>query len=151
MLAEVFAAIAERLPAGTTCEMTAAAVDYNQAPPRVVFVPTGETFVGPERAGTSLLTRMAGVQAHIWGAGNTPAEAQTATEVLLNHLVAAIHTCALGSYGLNSGRWYGGHDGEHGFVYVLDWFLKIPLTREPVATVPIQSMPIAKQIRTELP
>lgn len=142
MLSNVFKRIAERLPDDVTVETARGGIDFNQAPPRIVFVPERELIGAPRGRGgdqigqpSPLWTRRVAIKAHVWG------KSQDLTEVLANHLVAAMHELLHGSYQLAGAEWLGGKVSDHGFVYVLDWSLEVPFTREPDWERPLTALP----------
>ena len=117
-------------------------------PPRVYWTPTHERFSGPDPRITraeqiatpaiarQLRTRIATVEAHIWG-GDGQAQATqsttdnfSATETLLNAVVSAIHHQTRGSSELLAGGWVpGGTDaGTLGHRYILAVAFDMPLT-----------------------
>jgi hypothetical protein len=115
------------------------------APPRIVWVPTVESIRGPHAQGGDgirnprpLRTRHATVQAHIWGA-DIPK-----TEVLANHVVAALNDVAHGAYDVVRGDWSIGQAAANrlGFVYVLEWEVQIPFPRELDTFHAVTAMPI---------
>ena len=110
-------------------------------PPRVVWVPTDDSFGPTENLGAQprqVYTRIAGVGVHIWG----PDLAQT--EKLLNDLVAAIRQTVTGpNVNLESATWI--TEGELmalGAVCVLRAAFKIPITEAPLTTTTIVAAPL---------
>jgi hypothetical protein len=109
------------------------------APPRVVWVPTEDSFGPAEKGGVEprqLRTRIAGVEAHVWG------QDLAATEALVNSVIAAVHAAAHGSYAVSSGRWYG-QDGEvlhFGTVCVLSFQFRIPVTAPTYETAVVETV-----------
>jgi hypothetical protein len=121
------------------------------APPRVAWVPATETIRGPHAQGGDgvknprpLRTRHAMVQAHIWGA-TIPA-----TEILAGHIVAAIHDVCHGIHDEIRGDWTVNQASTTrlGWLYVLDWEVQIPFTRELDTYHVVTAMPITPLIQT---
>ena len=119
------------------------------APPRVVWVPTVEAIQGPHAQGGDgvsnprpLRTRHAVVQAHIWGA-DIPA-----CEALANHLVAAIHDVCHGAHNEIRADWTVGQASatRAGWLYVLEWEVQVPFTRELDVLAIVTSIPITPQV-----
>lgn len=130
---------------------------YNlDAPPRIVWVPGREVIAGPHAQGGDgvsnprpLRTRHAQVQVHVWGAHATDAALDLGvTEVLANHLVAAINDVCHGAWDTHSASWDTGQASttRKGMVYVLDLELQIPFTRELDTLHVVTSMPITPQV-----
>jgi hypothetical protein len=138
-------------------------LQIQDAPNRVVWVPAGETIQGPHAQGGDgvrnprpLRTRHTRVLVHIWGAGaglvdptadRRPGDI-TATEVLLNHLVAAIHDVAYGAYQVLAGDWLVGQEAATtmGALYVLTLEVQFPLTRELDLYAVVNTMPITPEV-----
>lgn len=142
--------VAERMPPELEVEFEFEGHARHGEPPRVSFDVDGmtESFGGPAGAGIAgqpraLWMRTASVEAEIWG------KDQEATEKLLNHLVAALHEAAAGSYAIRAGKWRRGGESALGVGYVLVFELLVPITREPEATAPITSMPQTAEINNE--
>lgn len=121
----------------------------HSAPPRVVWVPTVEAIRGPHAQGGDgvknprpLRTRHAAVQAHVWG------EDIPACEALANHLVAAIHDVCHGVHDEVRGDWTVGQAAANrkGWLYVLEWEVQIPFTRELDVYATVTTMPITPQV-----
>lgn len=121
------------------------------APPQVVWVPTVETIRGPHSQGGDgvrnprpLRTRHARVQAHIWGI-DIPA-----TEALANHIVAAIHDVCHGVHDEISADWTLNQASTTrlGWLYVLEWEVQVPFTRELDTYHVVTAMPITPQVVT---
>jgi hypothetical protein len=122
------------------------------SPPRIVWVPGREGIAGPHAQGGDgvfnprpLRTRHAQVQVHVWGAHATDAALDLgATEILANHLVAAINDVCHGAWDTHSASWDTGQASttRKGMVYVLDLELQIPFTRELDVLATVTSMPI---------
>ena len=141
MLADLIAEIATKLPPGTTNLVGGKHISAGGTPPRVVWVPTEDTFSAARQHGAeprSVKTRIAGVLVHIWAKG---AQADgsgdlSATEQLVNDLLWATHQVAYGSYDVKRGSWLG-NDGEElttlGRVYLLELDFQVPITA-PAAT-----------------
>lgn len=119
------------------------------APPRITWVPTTEAILGPHAQGGDgvsnprpLKSRHATVQAHVWG-DDIPA-----TEVLAGHLVAAIHDVAHGVERGIRADWTVGQAAANrrGWLYVLEWEIEIPFTRELDVFHVVTSMPITPEI-----
>jgi len=118
-------------------------------PPRVVWVPTVETIQGPHAQGGDgvsnprpLRSRHVVVQAHVWG-DDIPA-----CEALANHLVAAIHAECHGAHNEIRADWQIGQAAANrkGWLYVLEWEIQIPITREADVFATVTSMPITPQV-----
>lgn len=111
-LAEIFEAIETELQAlaPVTVRDGGEWLGANDAPPRVVFVPTDEILTGAAElhydgtftaTGTSrpLAQRDCTVEVHVWG------KDRAATEELVGHTVNAIRRAAGAAYRLASGSW----------------------------------------------
>lgn len=117
-----------------------AALQQHGAPPRVVFVPQGDTFAQPIRVGgtpRALYTRSIGFGIHVWGI-DFPT-----TEQLLVDVVVAMRRLAGGpSLTLGNAVWIG-QDGElvtHGDAVELQGCaLQIPVFDRTPTTAEIQS------------
>lgn len=138
-------------------------VSIQDAPNRVVWVPAGETIRGPHDQGGDgvrnprpLRTRHTRVLVHIWAAGPALLDATAdrrpgdiaATEVLLNHLVAAIHDVAHGAYDVVAGDWLVGQEAAttFGALYLLTLEVQFPLTRELDTYAVVNTIPITPEI-----
>lgn len=91
------------------------------------------------------------IETHIWAHGGDTADRRkdyTAAEVLLNHLVAAIHATAYGSYATLRESWRQSQDASSrfGIEVVLSIEIHIPITREPDTYAVVAAMPITPQI-----
>lgn len=124
-------------------------LDNQDSPPRIVWVPGREGIRGPHSQGGDgvrnprpLRTRHATVQAHIWGI-DLPA-----TEVLINHLVAALNDVGHGAWDATGGDWGTGQASTTrlGAVYVLDLEIQIPVVRELDTFATVTTMPITPQV-----
>lgn len=102
----------------------------NDAPPRLVWVPTSDTFGPAVRIGAnpkSVANRVAGVECRIWGA--TLAD----TEALLNDVLVAARRMGGGLLEMRGGEWQTeGELANEGFLYVMSLAVQIPVT-EPAA------------------
>ena len=107
-----------------------AIIALDKAPPAVIWVPTNDTYEGPQgyqgtskAAPRSLRQRVIGVDAWLWAAvapGVT--EDFNQLEVLINATIGAVHQNLLGAYRVNGGSYQGMDDQEpqaFGRVYVL--------------------------------
>lgn len=116
----------------------------NDAPPRVIWVPTRDQFDGalryskPPTAMTprSIFTRRAGCQIHVWGAGTVvdtnPYKDIAATELLLNRFLYMLRQVAYGAFTLTGGSWLPkANRGELGRCYLLDVTFDIPVVPAP--------------------
>lgn len=145
-LSETLAGMQVQMPA---VKVGAQAIHAQDAPPRIVWVP-GEEVIGPSEGQGGdgvvnprpLFTRRLSLHAHIWAVDID------AAELLINHLVAAVHDVAFGAYVAKSGTWL--HNAAdvtaHGVVYVLTLELKIPITRERDITQVVETVPITPDI-----
>lgn len=142
-LADVVDAVAALLP-GVAVKCGAEFVTRNDAPPRVIFVPSADEFPGAARQGPAgvgqphfgrgprpLKTRAAGVDIHVWAAGAPEDTSETkdlrATEALLHRVVAAIHRVAHGSYRVERALWPAASDGHHGRLAILSAVFLLPV------------------------
>lgn len=81
-------------------EVSTRALDWQASPPRIVWRPARDRFTAPQKVarthnGRSLITRMMGVQVHVWGAATAPGVDPAlsdigATEALAQRLCRAI-------------------------------------------------------------
>jgi hypothetical protein len=138
-------------------------LQIQDVPNRVVWVPAGETIQGPHAQGGDgvrnprpLRTRHTRILVHIWGAGPALPDAKAdrrpgdiaATEILLGHLVAAIHDVAFGAYQVLAGDWLVGQESATtlGALYVLTLEVQFPLTRELDLYAVVNTMPITPEV-----
>lgn len=173
-LADVFAAVQQRMtdvlaalvpPVALPVFLVGADKLYTQnAPNRVVWVPTSETILGPHAQGGDgvrnprpLRTRHCMVQVHVWGSdpaglGDTAADI-AATELVLGHLVAAINDVCHGAWDAKGGSWGAGEAAvtSLGTVYVLALEVQIPLTRELDTYATVTTMPITPVVTPQVP
>lgn len=107
-------------------------------PPRLVWVPTDDTFGPPVKTGASggvnpksVRTRLAGVDCHIWAAD------LAAAEQIINDLVFAAHKALKhGWYEPQAGHWKtAGELQNQGIGYVLPFILQIPIVGTAAASV----------------
>jgi hypothetical protein len=143
--------LADPLQPVPTFDVGADRVTFEGTPPRVTWVPTTEVMRGPHAQGGDgvrnprpLRTRHATVQTHIWGL-TIPA-----CEKLANHLEAAIHETCHGAYDLVRGDWTLGQASTTrlGWLFVLDWEIQIPLTRQPDTYHVVTAMPLTPAVVT---
>ena len=99
------------------------------SPPRIVWVPTGDTFGPPSQRGNSRADSIARqtartpVDVHLWGAD------WDATIALRDLFLQALRTFAGPNYHPSAGRWVGSEDLESkGKLYVLSVSFDIPVT-----------------------
>jgi hypothetical protein len=104
--------------------------------PRVIWVPMGGPISVANKNGGdgmrnpgALWHRTVQVNAHIW------ADDVTEAEVLANHLVAALHWVAVGSYAVTSETWDTKGTTDEGVLLVLEIQLRMPFTRESIGSV----------------
>lgn len=103
----------------------------NARPPRYVWVPTGDTFVAPERSQRllrHLYTRVAGVDCHLWGADLADAEER------LEALVAACHATANTAFELRGAEWDRAQVNEAGQLVIVSMRWRIPITDRTLTT-----------------
>jgi hypothetical protein len=109
-------------------------IAQNDTPPRLVWIPTSDTFNPPVFVGANpkcYATRVAGVDCAVWG--GKVAEA----EEMANDLIVAIHEqCrSRGNYELRGAEWItAGEFMNNGVVYLLHLAFEIPVVGRP-ATV----------------
>jgi hypothetical protein len=105
-------------------------------PPRLVWVPTDDTFGAPVKIGANpkaVRTRHAGADCIVWGGS------LAATEQLVNDLVYAAHKALQHAwYSVDHGRWDSkGELTNQGIACVLGWTFQIPIVGPAaVATTP---------------
>jgi len=119
-----------------TTKIGAQNVAAQDTPPRVVWVPTSDSYTGARLQRTEprpVKTRNAGLSVHCW-AGDLAATAE-----LVNDVVAALHQTAWGNYQIKSGTWVEAALAAKGMAYVIELTIEIPITlieaRETVVTV----------------
>lgn len=156
-LSTIFAAINTSLAtqfSGITTRVGADQLRIEDGPPRVVWVPTSETFGPSETTGDSFLpgatkqpaplfTRIVTVEAHIWAAS------PDAVEALITGVVQATYGITFGSFDLQGGQWQLANNEElhFGAGYVMNMIIKIPVTRlADTYSLPITSMPISREV-----
>jgi hypothetical protein len=145
MLADLIAAIAAKLPAGTASLVGGKHIGVMGVPPRVVWVPTEDKFAAARQHGPSprsIKTRVAGVVVHIWAKGASPDQDLAAAEQLVNDVLWATHQEAYGSYEVVGGTWLG-QDGEEltqlGRAYLLELQFQVPITAPAPTTQTIET------------
>lgn len=114
-----------------------------QAPPRVVWVPTQEDFSPPRGQGGDIVvdsaknmnlpggaqpplyTRQINVECDLWGATRDD------VETMINAVVSAVHDClSMGSYGIPTARWLLPEEAQKdGEVYRLTFQFLVPVIR----------------------
>jgi hypothetical protein len=143
-LAQVVAYLAQDGGATVTCKLGEEFVADNDAPPRVVFVPSADRYTVQMRsAGTSPRTprsprtRMAGLKLHCWAAkdaaDSTAYADLSAAELLVHRVVCALHSISHGAVEFEGGEWTPAGLDHHGRVYTLSVRLALPIT-PPVPT-----------------
>lgn len=133
-------------------------ISFQEAPPRIVWVPTRGPVRGPHGQGGDgvgnprpIKTRHIGVVAHIWAADASKPDGSgdfAAVEVLTNHFVAAIHDVCHGAYDITSEDWPEDIQQQStrlGMVCLLSMEFQIPFTRELDTYAQILTAPITKQ------
>jgi len=111
--------------------------------------PADKTPVNPN----PLWRRRLGFEAHVWAVRDDAASDldrkhdYAAAEVLVNHLVAAIHDVTWGTYSMTSEDWGTAQASKqrHGVVVVVGVELELTWTRELDTYAPVTAMPIAPQ------
>lgn len=135
-LAQLLEAL-ERELAGVTFRTGGRRVAQHDRPPRIVWVPTRDAFTPATKGGTnprSVRTRIAGVEAHVWGTTLEQAED------LVHRLVVALHRLAHGSYKVRTCVWDKPEWMEHGEACVLAFEFAIPVTDEPAPQVVVAAV-----------
>lgn len=129
--------------AAPSIEIDEDAIDEEGDPPRIVFEPKAERWVGRHAASQDgkvqpriLYTRLAIVRAHVWG------ENRTRTEELLRALARQTYALLYGSFTPLAGEWVGASKTKLGHLYLLDMEIQIPVPRELDPTVQLTEMPI---------
>jgi len=148
MLADVFTAVtAHALLAGVESQLGAESVEEISNPPRMVWVPTHDTFEPGQRINTpgaitkspkSIGTRWAGVMVHVWAetsnATKTPLADVAACEELVRKLLVAVHENAVGSYRVEGLDWVDADGAElvqKGRACNVRLAFAVPITRQP--------------------
>jgi hypothetical protein len=143
VLAAIQSAATPYMPGGTTWKVGKEKVSNEDAAPRVIFAygPDDE-FQGARATRVTgmanprpLMTRVAKMQAHLWG------RTYDETEAMINVLLGAIYATALGSMAILSGGWTDPSYTAHGNAYVLTFSLEIPVTEAPATTGVATSLP----------
>ncbi len=157
MLEQIFTKVGERINEEwprvyadsdpVTIEITDDAVNYSEAPPRVVFCPRAERYGSKEVASRDghkqpgqLFTRSCSVEVHVWG------EDRTITEELLHAVIRAAYDLTYGSFAVDGGRWMPRSTTKLGNVYLLDLRFSIPVTRLPDASRLLTDLPTTVEI-----
>lgn len=126
MIVDVFEAVkAHAQLTGVTVELGAEFNDELAEPPRIVWVPTVDSFEpgkrintpgngsNPARVADSVGTRWAGTRVRVWAIGDeTPAGDIRAAEDLVRRFLVAVHELAFGSYRVQSLEWIGADGAE---------------------------------------
>jgi len=124
---------------GLVWTIGARSIAQNSAPPRVVWIPTRDQ-IGPKevasRANPSIYTRLAGVQAHCWGAS------LEATETIVHAVIAALYATAHGSLRVAGVEWPAPETVTRGELAILSFALAIPVLKltTPTQTTNITSV-----------
>lgn len=143
MAATVAAVIAEinaKLPAEWAANSVVGAEKLGEhaTPPQVIWVPTKDDF-GPGMQGAKeprvLMYRQAGLEVHIWGAGEDQPAALASTEQMIQDVLNGIHAVLNGlgvGYAVNGGRWENaGGQMQAGSLYILSVVFNLPITTVP--------------------
>jgi hypothetical protein len=110
-------------------------IAQNDTPPRLVWIPTTDSFGPPVQVGAnpkSYATRVAGVDCAVWG------EDLAKTEEMANDLIVAIHQqCkSRGNYEVRGAEWVtAGELTNNGIVYLLHLAIDIPIVGRPAIPV----------------
>ena len=110
-------------------------IAQNDRPPRLVWIPTTDSFGPPVQVGAnpkSYATRVAGVDCAVWG------EDLAKTEDMANDLIVAIHQqCkSRGNYEVRGAEWVtAGELTNNGIVYLLHLAIDIPIVGKPAIPV----------------
>jgi len=110
-------------------------IAQNDTPPRLVWIPTTDSFGPPVQVGAnpkSYATRAAGVDCAVWG------EDLAKTEEMANDLIVAIHQqCkSRGNYDVRGAEWVtAGELTNNGIVYLLHLAIDIPIVGKPAIPV----------------
>ncbi len=103
MLPEILAEIdAELTPQGVSTRFGEKYLFENVSPPRLVWVPNVDQIVDPRKQDkeyTSIRTRLAEVEGHLWGISYGQAEA------LLHNFITAVHRKLHGCFTFGSAQW----------------------------------------------
>jgi hypothetical protein len=109
-------------------------VRQEEIAPRIVWVPTRDTFHPPQGIGGSpraVAIRQAGVESYLWGVDYAQ------TEILIHSAVMAIHRHAVGARIIESGEFQNiSHDVRYGRGYLLTWNVWIPVADVVYAHAP---------------
>jgi hypothetical protein len=154
-LADIISAVNTDLNTGRPVQVTVAVgerfLQEYASPPRVVWIPSSDSFVAPMKMGRSpraLWDRKPGVAVHVWAAGAVQANAAlqsvadlAATEGLVNDLVASIHRvvkAAHGFYELSGAEWItAGQVEARGLACVLSLSFLVPVVEATSTTATI--------------
>ena len=124
MITDVFTAVsAHALLSTTVSKLGAEFLAEADAPPKVIWVPTSDSFQpGSRQTSTSntvakeprqIGIRTAGVRVRVWAAGDgTPAGDIAAVEALLQAFLVAVHETTYGSYRVQTMAWVNADGGE---------------------------------------
>ncbi len=151
-LEQVVAAVTAQLPsagAGITIHIGSEFLMQNEAPPRIVWVPTKDRYGPPRGVGgnpRNVRTRHVGYECHVWGVD------YEAAELLADQVQAALYFLYWGVFQVTEGQWpqnLGATAGEvtqFGRNYVFFFTIDIPIaeagqttgtaTSAPLTTVP---------------
>lgn len=124
MITDVFTAVsANAALTGVVSKIGAEFLDEFDVAPKLVWVPTNDTFTPGSRNTSANSTfvkeprqigiRTAGARVRVWAAGDgTPLGDINATEDLLRKLLVAVHETVFGSYRVQSMTWIGQDGAE---------------------------------------
>ncbi len=110
-------------------------IAQHDTPPRLVWVPSADSFGPPVQVGAnpkSYATRVAGVDCAVWG------EDLAKTEEMVNDLIVALHRECMsrGNYELRGGEWItAGELTNNGIVFLLHLAIAVPIVGRPATPV----------------
>ncbi len=136
-------------------------VNQNDSPPRLVWIPTTDSFGPPVRIGQTpraLRGRVAGLDCAVWGPIDQPSPADpladlTGTEELLRQVVVALHQEMRARFGdgetldISGAEWLQpGQITNRGMVCLLRLALKVPVLVDAPTTGVVETITITKSI-----
>lgn len=139
----ILAALKTRMAASDTIWFVGAdKLRQNDAPPRYVWIPVRERFVGASRVGgnpRSLRDRLCTIECHVWGGSQDEAEA------MLEALVVAVVLEAEGAVETGDGDWTRAATLHRGSLVVVTFTFRLPVLSSALASAVVQQTTVTSQ------
>ena len=148
----------------------------NDAPPRLVWVPSRDSFgpalqIGPKPRGRSVRSRRAGVDCHLWAPAASPGPgvnlataSLSAAEQVLNDLLAAVHEELRAGTAADADTWWShgckyelgscewqtrGTLMQNGCECIVEMTFELPVLDSPLGIVTPETFMLTNQIETQ--